>query len=229
MQNIEYIQSIIEIVNNKNYLLDIGKTLFATFIGAGLAFISNLYLKKREQDKINICSINATISILGHQFSLLKQYKKEKILPNEKMLFLITPCLEYKLDYLAVDFKSLSFLFSYDKKIYPDIILQEKRFRNLIQLINYRSQFINNPKIQENIEKFCETQKRTKGDIQELKNILGLKNFSIIDDLSKDIYNTINELLTNTTECKNELMKIGIKIYGNKKIIKTLFQNSNFD
>lgn len=99
---------------------DFARTVAATFIGAGLAFLANLEVQRRARRREEIAAANFALATLARQYNGLLQTKTtidEQVamapinLPGAPLWLAVLPMIHFREENLAFDFESLTFLF----------------------------------------------------------------------------------------------------------------------
>ena len=119
-------------------------TLMGTFIGAMLAFLTQIYLRSREERKAEQLAAHRILFCLFQQMNTIVLFQRENIAPrkNSPVQFLEIPAvLDYDLSTNLFDFESFGFLLKSDdgRRIMYDLHLAQECYVAALRGINERS------------------------------------------------------------------------------------------
>lgn len=119
-------------------------TLLGTFIGATLAFLTQIALRKREERKSEQLSAHRILFCLFQQLNTIVLFQREWIAPrkNTSVMFIEIPAAsEFDLSTNLFDFESFGFLLkSRDgRQIMFDLYLAQECYVETLRIINERS------------------------------------------------------------------------------------------
>jgi hypothetical protein len=119
-------------------------TLLGTFIGAMLAFLSQLALRRREEKKAELLAAHRILFCLFQQLNTLVLYQRESVAPRSKspVKFIEIPAAsEFDVSKNLFDFASFGFLLksSAGRQIMYDLYLAQECYVETLRTINERS------------------------------------------------------------------------------------------
>lgn len=133
IQNLSWLQSI-----DLNPLA----TLIAAFAGAWFAFLFESRKKVREELTKQRAVANRTLYIISEMYSVIHQYYCEVAKPfkDKSDAWLNMPAISTYSSKLEFDSEGLDFLLNLGESVsYPKIILEERRYKSVLKLIELRN------------------------------------------------------------------------------------------
>jgi hypothetical protein len=201
-------------------------TILAVYFGASYAF--KLQNDKAEKEKIKkeIEASNRTIYTVYDIWNTQKHYQKEIILPYEgkdDAWLNMSPTVKGMHESITFDVSNLDFLLSSGKPdIYQKLLLEEKRYRIILSLIEERSKLVFeelNPKM----ESFgCAP--GVPIDMVKLEKHLGFDLVNKLKKLTEAIISHADENTASLEELHTNLHDYLTEIYPNEKFITVKFQ-----
>lgn len=119
-------------------------TLLSTFIGAMLAFITQIFLRKREERKVEQLAAHRIMFCLFQQMNTIVLFQRERIEPalNSPAKFIEIPAaLDFDISTNLFDFASFGFLLKSGKgrQLMYDLHLAQECYITTLRAINERS------------------------------------------------------------------------------------------
>jgi len=119
-------------------------TLLGTFIGAMLAFLTQIFLRKKEERKAEQLAAHRILFCLFQQMNTIVLFQRERIMPaqNSPAQFVEIPAtLEFETSTNLFDFASFGFLLKSSKgrQIMYDLHLAQECYITTLKAINERS------------------------------------------------------------------------------------------
>ena len=179
-------------------------TLVGTFVGASLAFLSQIALQKKQEKKTELLAAHRILFCLLQQSNFVTIFHKQFVVPHAESVikFIEIPATSER-DMLKnlYDFDSFNFLLksTEGRKIMYDLYLAQENYVELLQLINERSQWH-----RERLQPRMEEMGMTNGEevlLSELKEKLG----SLVVET---MVNATNQILTLLPETFDKLVKV---------------------
>ncbi|SAK69784.1 hypothetical protein AWB80_03608 [Caballeronia pedi] len=121
-------------------------TLFGSFVGAGLAFLSNRYFDHVEQKRANLAAGNMAISILSKQygdFVIFRAHLQAEATTKNKYpdWLQISPSFLSFSEWLVIDMKSLTFILNQGKReLFARLLDVQARYEDLRRLMEINNE-----------------------------------------------------------------------------------------
>jgi len=200
-------------------------TILAVYMGASYAFRLQNEKAEKELVKKQIETSNRTIYTVYDIWNVQKQYQKEIVLPykeKDDAWLNMSPTVKGMHEIIKVDTSNLDFLLSSGKPdIYVNLLLEEKRYRILLSLIEERSKLIFedlNPKM----ESFgCKPGIAV--DQDKLEEHLGPDLINKLKKLTDAIISHVEENTASLEELHTNLQDYLTEIHPNENFITVQF------
>lgn len=194
--------------------LDPVVTLFATFIGAWLAFRYETRRRNEDEKQAKIAGYNKAMYTLGNMLSIMRQFKEDVLDRAEKETG-NRLCFGYSLPISAgivnIEAKEVLFILNEDIQAFENMMLEERKFHHLLRLIEERSEFVRSMVLPA-LERSEIPSSNWLGDDQ-LKEILGKNSF--------DHYIRMSEAVASYTP--NNIASLEVAINRAHSVMKTLY------
>jgi len=196
-------------------------TLAAAFMGSWAAFRLQLFDRKGEERKLNVAAGNRALIALLQQVNTLKLFQDDSIEPFRRSpirAILMRPVMPYSEEKMGFDIKELNFLVTPEnQQVLLDLILEERRFRECIQVINTRSRF-HHEIIQPGLEKAGVREGRNYSG-EQLVAAVGEVDYLKISRLTDDTVHQVDKTVESHIKTKNHLLMALTKSYPGEKFI----------
>ena len=200
-------------------------TIAAAFSGSWYAFKLQNRHEKREQIRRNIEASNRAIYTVYDLWNVQKQYLKEIVLPykgKDDAWLNMSPTVKGMHEIIKFNVSNLGFLLSAGKpNVYVNLLLEEKRYRILLYLIEERSELVFgnlNPKLES-----LGCQPGAAVDQGALETHLGPDLMNKLKILTDSIISHVEENTASLESLQTKLQEYLAEIYPSEKFITVQF------
>ncbi|MCK4951342.1 MAG: hypothetical protein KAS48_05950 [Gammaproteobacteria bacterium] len=198
-----------------------------TFVGAFAAFKFNIHKDKENEKNNKIMAVNKALNVLSRQYSHLKNYYDQFIVPvNKSSLawFELMPTLEYRRNNINFNQEELSFLLSSHGQLVQKLSREEDTYIMINGLINTRWNVF-----EKNVyPKMEKAGLGATGTITSsaLESILGSRTVGILESTYKGIIETLPLNIKGLKSIHNELRRSILDLYPDSKPIRIDFDQA---
>lgn len=196
-------------------------TLFATFIGAGLAFLIQNHARAKEKREKQLTSANLILYILNERLITIRKFKDSFVEPirnNSIERIQRPPLLNFYIPKSEFDISEVAFLLNkQNKNLVLDLFQANETFHDTVNSINKRTEIhINEYQTSLSSEGY-----KMGGVIseEELKKMIGEKTFEMLDKTSKILIMNIDKFLEINNELKPKLISAFSEIFTEDEIL----------
>ena len=206
-------------------------TLLAAFFGAKYDFLFQNDKELKTEKSNNIIAANKAMFTLSRMANSLYIYQRDVINPqrnNEAAFLELRPTLDMEKELIKLDIEGLYFLLqTEDRNLLGELIIEEKRYRTTIDVINARSK-THLQEVQPVLEKAGFISNSTKIVTHEnIEDILGNRLYCVIKQSTEDVIFHVDSTVKSLKQVADKF-KDGVKnVYPDIKIISFVLPGQN--
>lgn len=196
-------------------------TLLAAFYGAKYAFQFQIDKEAENIKRFNLVSANIAIFTLMRMANKLRNYQRDTIdiVRKSPSRFLeLQPTLDMEKEHIKLDIEALYFVLeTEDRNLLGEVIIEEERYRNVIDTINKRSQL----HLHE-VQPLLESANFVSGDsysLDDIKQMLKPRIYDTLVQATESVINLVDETLISIEMTSNKLTASIKKQYPDKTVI----------
>ena len=185
-------------------------TLLAVFFGAWFAyrFQNRTMKKKTREDYVN--AANRSLFNIFQMLNTLRFFQKELIDPlrgNPAIFLSMQPLSQGYLDNFQLDFNSLSFVLnSKHKQILLDLFIEQQRYKQIIEAINYRSS-LHSERVQPALER-AGLKEKTDYPVDLFAEVLGQRLFTDLQRKTEMVVREVDNSVKSLEFTKNKMFTV---------------------
>jgi hypothetical protein len=205
-----------------NNLASMASTLFATYVGAKLAFVFERRERVKDVDEKNIAAINRALYTLTEMWTILRQYQRDHLEDYrdapDRWLNLTSHPLAAKHYDLHFELGQLTFLLPEEGNTLAKVMLQERRFQLAIGLIEYRTKIM----LKEVFPRMGQAQSAPgqQPSLVQIEQILGISTVQQLRQVTDQIFAFIDVDIPDLQAVYREFWNAGKRLYPKAKIIR---------
>jgi hypothetical protein len=209
-----------------NFWPDLTKTLVGSFVGASLAFASNLWFQNRERKREYKAAGNLALATAIRQWNDFLVVRKGFVQtrqalieqnPNVPIYLQAKPTHFYFSENLKFDYASLAFLFEHGRaELFTTLAMAEQRYYDLASVIGLYTVAAENMQSKLAVKDFSGDKQYS---LKDFESAIGPDLLHKLQDTVSGLFQRFDEDESSYTTAISELRSAMVKVFGDKGII----------